>query len=327
MKRLRRFFFAAMSAMTTVSTAHHSVAAYRNDSEERLAGSVSEVDWSFPHVYIEVQGQMGASEESQRWLVEADNPAMLRRVGLNRDTLRIGEVVTMIVRPPVDSKSRIAFLVAVNRGDEPVLDMRDGVRILTTRRGADDITDSLEGVWAPILEPRPSTPRSPSFQLTDKGREAAANTDAIPLPLSDCAPTPIPMLMFNPAFVSIRLGSDTVEIASEAQGMLRKVRLGTTDHGAGDPSLFGDSIGWWEGNVLVVDTVNFAPHPYGHAFGFPSSGSKHLTERFALNSSATTLTYTVESRDDEYLSSTARRTAQWEYRPDVEFDQPTCKPG
>lgn len=114
MRQFQCLLFAAlMSAASTVTTAHHSVAAYRNNSEEQVTGVVSQVDWSFPHVYIEILGRMEGSKESGRWLVEADNPAMLRRVGLSRSTLRIGEVVTLTVRPPVDTGSRIAFLVAV----------------------------------------------------------------------------------------------------------------------------------------------------------------------------------------------------------------------
>lgn len=318
---------AILSASATTAIAHHSVAAYQNNAERTLTGSVLETDWSFPHVYIQFIGQMSDSEETEEWLVEADNPAMLRRLGLNRDTLQPGDVVTLTVRPPADSGNRIAFLVAIDRGDETVLDMRDGVRILTSPHGMDAVADSLNGVWAPILEPRGPPTNSTTFELTEEGRAVAADAASLPLPSSDCAPTPIPMLMFNPAFVSIRIHSDTVEIASEAQGMLRSVRLDTTNHANQELSLFGDSIGRWEGDVLVVDTINFAPHPYGHAIGVPSSSSKHLTERFALNADGKTLTYTVESEDSAYLEDVTERVAQWEYRPDLEFDQPICKAG
>src|SRR5437660_525555 len=61
----------------------------------------------------------------------------------------------------------------------------------------------------------------------------------------------------------------------------RIVHLDQPKHPANvQPTLFGHSIGYWEGETLVVDTVGFAAHPEGYAFDRPSSATKHLVERF-----------------------------------------------
>jgi len=46
------------------------------------------------------------------------------------------------------------------------------------------------------------------------------------------------------------------------------------------PSYFGDSIGWWEGETLVVDTVGFNERFWMERQGAPHTEQLHLIERF-----------------------------------------------
>ena len=47
-----------------------------------------------------------------------------------------------------------------------------------------------------------------------------------------------------------------------------------------NPGYFGDSIGWWEGDTLVVDTVGFNEKFWMIRGGMPHTKFLHLTERF-----------------------------------------------
>lgn len=49
-----------------------------------------------------------------------------------------------------------------------------------------------------------------------------------------------------------------------------------------EPSLFGHSIGRWEGETLVIDTVAFEPNPWGLFARVPWSAGKHTVERLTL---------------------------------------------
>ncbi|MCY3970455.1 MAG: hypothetical protein OXG74_11000 [Acidobacteria bacterium] len=65
----------------------------------------------------------------------------------------------------------------------------------------------------------------------------------------------------------------------------------------------GDSVGWWEGDTLVVETTNFLEENWGTVtlFGEPSPAhDQHVVERFSLTDENTLLyEFTVKSGDWE----------------------------
>jgi hypothetical protein len=52
-------------------------------------------------------------------------------------------------------------------------------------------------------------------------------------------------------------------------------------HRQGVPTWFGDSVGRWEGDTLVIDTVNFNGKTRLDTIGHPHSDQLHLTQRFS----------------------------------------------
>ena len=102
---------------------------------------------------------------------------------------------------------------------------------------------------------------------------------------------------------------DTILFQYGRHGLERTVHMSMSAHPADlEPSWAGHSIGRWEDDVLVVDTVGFLP---GRLTGTtPHSGELHVVERFSLGADAITLTrqYTVE--DPAYFteSYTGRET-------------------
>lgn len=105
------------------------------------------------------------------------------------------------------------------------------------------------------------------------------------------APT-IPALYNN--FKRIVQTEDRVMILLEMVHDARVVRL-DSEHPPADVRFWlGDSIGWWEGDTLVVDTTNFLPH-----WGLRAGGSetKHVVERFTPQPDGN-LIYRFTVRDD-----------------------------
>jgi hypothetical protein len=66
--------------------------------------------------------------------------------------------------------------------------------------------------------------------------------------------------------------------------LARHVRLNASHPAQVVPSWSGDSIGRYEGDTLVVDTVGIKTGPYSMVdnYGTPQSAALHLTERFRL---------------------------------------------
>jgi hypothetical protein len=69
------------------------------------------------------------------------------------------------------------------------------------------------------------------------------------------------------------------------------------------PQYYGDSIGHWEGDTLVVDTVGFNEKFWLDRFGLPTTEKLHLIEKFA-RINYTTMTYEVTVDDPGAYTST-----------------------
>jgi hypothetical protein len=75
--------------------AHHSFAAeFDADQPIELTGTVTKVDWMNPHTffYIDVEKEDG---DYELWALELGSPNGLTRRGWTRDSLQIGDVVTV----------------------------------------------------------------------------------------------------------------------------------------------------------------------------------------------------------------------------------------
>jgi hypothetical protein len=64
--------------------------------------------------------------------------------------------------------------------------------------------------------------------------------------------------------------------------VVRIVHLGTEHPAEYEPSVNGHSVGYWEGETLVVDTIGFDGTSEGDRFGTPSSEQMHVVERMNL---------------------------------------------
>ena len=102
---------------------------------------------------------------------------------------------------------------------------------------------------------------------------------------------------------------DHVAILMEYNHELRVIRL--TDRAALPPQLhpwMGDSVGWWDGDTLVVQSTNFNPGQSRRSGGLASyylSGQARVTERFA-RISPTQIIYSYEVKDPVNYTQTWR---------------------
>ena len=85
----------SLGALSTSIYGHHSFAAEYDDKVPlKLTGAITKVDWSNPHVYfyIDVEDEKG---QVTSWAMEMGAPGALRGRGWDKNTLKIGDVVTV----------------------------------------------------------------------------------------------------------------------------------------------------------------------------------------------------------------------------------------
>lgn len=120
------------------------------------------------------------------------------------------------------------------------------------------------------------TPKAAAEQAAYKARKVD-DTDA-----ANCLPPGMPAIMGQPYPIQVLTTPGEVTIIQEAYMQVRHVHTDGRDHPA-DPDLTfnGDSIGHWEGDTLVIDTVGLAPQAVLQA-GVTHSKNEHIVERFRL---------------------------------------------
>jgi hypothetical protein len=150
------------------------------------------------------------------------------------------------------------------------------------------------GVWTPGVKdqnaqitsnPPPWTPDVATQMADLAAQEKAGHPRGL---FIDCLPEGMPswMLISHNA-VEILFTPGRVTLLGESDGSrLRRIYTDGRSHPADpDPSFHGNSIGHWDGETLVVDTVGVLPQSYlavSEAVGIPNNGDLHVVERIHL---------------------------------------------
>jgi hypothetical protein len=104
-------------------------------------------------------------------------------------------------------------------------------------------------------------------------------------PSNQCWPMPMPFI-YKQFLVDIIQQPDRVLLIYTAPSVdVRRVRLNGRHPEPLIPSWYGDSVGHYEGDTLVIDTVGVTPdRPYAmlDLFGTPYTKSLHIVERYRL---------------------------------------------
>ncbi len=146
--------------------------------------------------------------------------------------------------------------------------------------------------------PEPVTP-------TDFGRRMAAEFDDTTLVerMLNCEPDNILFdLSFEGHVNRFVQTDDEIRMTYGFMDVERTIHLDMDEHPADiEPSFAGHSIGRWEGDVLVVDTVGFTPGRIARTSDLMYGENFHVVERFTLDPEAMTLTREYVAEDPEYF--------------------------
>lgn len=149
---------------------------------------------------------------------------------------------------------------------EPVQDLKgtlNQANLLTVFEGDDT---------APIL-------RAAAAAEVKRHTDAVRAGTQIPTPQEACRPSGVPNVMTLPAPVEFLQLPDRVVILYQRDHQVRHIWLTGRHSDHVTPSWYGESIGHYDGDTLVVDTIGFNAKTPVDIFGTPHTEDLHVVER------------------------------------------------
>jgi hypothetical protein len=311
-------------AVTAPALAHHSAAAFDTRKEVTVTGTVVQYRFANPHVYLtlEVKREDGSTQTME---VEAGAASVLNGLGFNKDSVKVGEVVTILGNPGRSNPDKLLLGKDLHKRDGTYVPLNIASRSAYEAR-VNATASSIAGTWFPTFrEFGGFMGATRKWTLTDKAKAAMASSDPKATTQKDCIPIGAPGLMFYPVASTIAVERERVVMKVDWMDTERIVYLDGRAHPpAVQTSLHGHSVGRWEGKTLVVETTNFTEHAMGMSTSLPSSSQKRLTERFTLGADGKTLVYSGVVEDPVYLAKPAEWSGTWEYRPGMPHSNQKC---
>jgi hypothetical protein len=128
----------------------------------------------------------------------------------------------------------------------------------------------------PILQPW-------AAEVVKKFGEISLAGKGYPTPRNQCWPEQVPFVFANYGMQVIQQ-PDKVTILYPFDHQFRQVRLNQPHPAQVSPSWYGDSIGHYEGDTLVIDTMGIKIGPFSMIdwYGTPFTKALHVVERYRL---------------------------------------------
>ena len=336
--RVRHVLIALLGASAV--HAHHSFAPHFDiDKPVDIAGTVTEYEARNPHSYLHIAA-VDENGKTQEYVCESHGVTQLTRNGITPEMLKAGTQLR------VDgSLSRhspyMCFFNNVYFPDGRALNVNGSrgaaaPRALSTRTG-------IVGTWVlapPAPDPRrtqTSRPQPMMSFLTPAGATAVAAYDPFKDdPTFRCDPVAIRRVWGAPGTpLEIAREADRVILRHEWMDVVRTVHLNTREHPATGPrTSLGHSIGYFDGDTLVIETGNYSEgvlNQYVEEPGKPTRGLLHsaaLTsvERLSFDADRQRLIVEVWLKDPEFFTRDFD-VARMEYAPSDLTIQPfNCSP-
>ncbi|MGD8339809.1 MAG: DUF6152 family protein [Gammaproteobacteria bacterium] len=322
--------------------AHHGFGRFDPQGEFDVQGVLTGLDFVNPHSYVYFDA-FGPDGEMIPMRCEMRAATVLRRSGWSPDMFEPGVVIRVVGNPHLDDPTS-CYVETLTLGDTELLryqQLSDATQEFSANRPERLASGELNisGDWAQeqyLIARAPGgrggglVPKSmvegiesgeltmddvpPSgwggqrVSFTEAGQAAADAIRAIPPSENLRAQCRITSILFDWVFDGpinrITQRGDTITF-EYGRDLVRTVYLGMDEHPAAvAPSRAGHSIGRWDGDTLVVDTVGFEPGILGG--NVAHTADLHVVERFSLDTDTMSLRRDYMATDpanftDEYV--------------------------
>ena len=139
-------------------------------------------------------------------------------------------------------------------------------------------SDQLVGDYTnPILKPQ-------AAEIVKKHGEISLAGVTYPTPANQCWPQPVPYILWTIGIQMLQQPDKITILYSNPDHEVRHVRMNQPHPALVTPSWYGDSVGRYEGDTLVIDTVGVKIGPFAMVdfYGTPYTQALHVVERYRL---------------------------------------------
>lgn len=324
-----------LALITTHALGHHSRAHFSLDETITIEGTVTELSWRSPHIYVAVDAVDSAGVRAT-WTLEGHSIPGSLRVGWEQHSVRVGDRVRVVAHPNRNPAKTFAMLYSATLADGTTyyaysIPAGKVVAGVEDQRPTAPSTD-FSGTWRHLVPVRVATVesyRAPTeWPLTPLGRAQAERFDINDDPVLDCVPMGVPRLILATYSHRWQRYPDRIVIEKERTPQIRTIWLDGRDRPAEFvPNELGFSTGRIESDdTLVVETTGFAATPWGNSRGLDSSAQKRVVERYRLieGGYAMSVSYTID--DPIYLTQPVTVTGEYAKSSDFEFVAESCDP-
>jgi hypothetical protein len=329
--------FIAMPAYT-----HHSHASLDLDKSRLMQGVVTKYEWRSPHIYLRanVLQENGSVKE---YFMELHNPMAMARAGWDKNTFKTGDRIIWEGPPDKDPNRGYMGLTWIEKQGQDRLYVSARAQADYLKSAGKELPEQLrsdreikpamnigEGNWT---RTGPGNTRfkniygpelAMDWPLTSKARKAVDNYTEEENPIVNCHFGGPPRNIWSlSTWKWTRPDAKTIVIDRDLWPEPRVIHLDKTAK-PGEPSTQGHSIGWFEGDELVIKTNHFKDDAWGLYWGIDSSDKKELMERYRLSADGLMLHVEFTFSDPEYLTESLTRTHQWAKVADKELVKAPC---
>lgn len=141
-----------------------------------------------------------------------------------------------------------------------------------------------------------------------------------------CFPTGVPRIWVHPFPTKIVQVPGIVYLLYEFNHFVREIYTNKGREHAKDldPSWMGDSVGWWDGDALMIDSVSFNDKTWIDRAGLPHSDQLHVVERIT-RPAKDKLRVDVTIDDPKAYSKTWHGFRELELEPDWHLTEMICE--
>jgi hypothetical protein len=217
-------------------------------------------------------------------------------------------------------RKSLVILAAVMAG---MMALLSGARAQNTAQPK--ATPDISGVWLvdkfePRLFPNGGAPLTTWAEAKFKATDLKSND-----PNLACLPLGLPRFMVSvPYPFEIFQVPTRIIVIQEGPQTMRQIHMNREHPKDLDPTYSGDSIGKWEGDTLIVDTIGFNDKTWLDGGGLPHSEALHLVERIRRVDHDTLVDdFTIE--DPKAYTKPIMTHQVYKLKPDWEIHEYVCE--